>query len=165
MKETPENPGDLDEIKEFTGKQPKIANRTSLIDRQKQLISERPEKKVVGQKAPTTRTRPLAFKTGSANEESKSSVGNSSPVRKSSKPVVPSKFLDRIMAGQFRSFSERLEQREAKKRVEALTRMRVEWRRRVNLVQGFYRHKKFGDPLPETKKVTQENIQDMWEDK
>lgn len=69
------------------------------------------------------------------------------------------------MAGQFRSFSERLEQREIKKRVEAMTKMRVEWRRRVNLLQAFYRHKKFGDPLPETQKVTQENIQDIWEDK
>ena len=64
----------LAEIKEAPpgGKAPKIVNRTSLIDRQKKLIENRPEKSTLNAKpAVTSRSRPLAFKKNSEIEELK----------------------------------------------------------------------------------------------
>ena len=44
-------------------------------------------------------------------------------------------------------FATKLDEIEVKKRIAVLRRMKLEWKRRVNLLQKFYRFKKYGEPV------------------
>lgn len=103
--------------------------RNTLIDRQKKLIAERPEKIVIqDKKVPTKRERPLKFENKPATE--------AEPKPKRS---IPTKWLMTLIQQNYQSFAQRLDALEIKKRVRALTNMKREWRRRVNLFQAHYR--------------------------
>jgi hypothetical protein len=67
--------------------------------------------------------------------------------KKETGPKEPSKWLKTIAIQNYKYFAERLAQLEVKKRVQAIKKMRFEFRRRVNLLQSLYRQKKFGEPL------------------
>jgi hypothetical protein len=54
--------------------------------------------------------------------------------KKERKPYVPSKWLNALIDKNYVSFAERLERQETKRRIKALTNMKNEWRRRVNLL-------------------------------
>ena len=64
------------------------------------------------------------------------------------KPSKPSKWMAVIVKKQFEDFAQRLDELDAKKRVRALRQMRLEFKRRVTLVQLLYRHRKFGEKKP-----------------
>ena len=64
------------------------------------------------------------------------------------KPSKPSKWMIVIVKKQFEDFARRLDELETKKRVQALRQMRLEFKRRVTLVQLLYRHRKFGEEKP-----------------
>ena len=59
----------------------------------------------------------------------------------------------------YQSFAQRLDAVEIKKRVAALTNMKKEWKRRINLFQAHYRHKKYGEEIPLLK---EEEVNDIW---
>lgn len=44
-------------------------------------------------------------------------------------------------------FAKRLDEIEIKKRVRALRKMKLEWKKRINLIQLHYRFKKYGEPV------------------
>lgn len=72
----------------------------------------------------------------------------SSPIKESKKaPSAPSKWLQTIVKQNFVYFAKKLDEIECKKRVAALRKMKFEWKRRVNLIQKYYRLKKYGEPV------------------
>ena len=72
----------------------------------------------------------------------------SSPAKESKKiPVAPSKWLQTIVKQNYVYFATKLDEIESKKRVAALRKMKLEWKRRINLLQSFYRFKKYGEPI------------------
>ena len=62
--------------------------------------------------------------------------------------LAPSKYLSQLIKTHYKRFAQKLAQREAPKRVQALTKMRKEMQRRYMLVYRHFRLKKHGEPLP-----------------
>lgn len=108
------------------------------MDRQKKLIQDRPEKPQIA-KPPAPRKRTFNVKDAPASPKKQKT-----PV----KSAGPSKWLATIATQNWKSFAERIDGLQSKKRVHALKNMRLEWKRRIVLFSKIYRHKKFGDPDP-----------------
>ena len=62
--------------------------------------------------------------------------------------LAPTSFLGMLIKGHYRSFSQRLMERETPKRVKALTNMRKEMQKRYMLLYRHFRLKKYGEPIP-----------------
>ncbi len=86
-------------------------------------------------KAVEARKRPLKYTKSSPAKDSKKT------------PVAPSKWLQTIVKQNYVYFATKLDEIEVKKRIAVLRRMKLEWKRRVNLLQKFYRFKKYGEPV------------------
>ena len=115
--------------------QPKI-QRTSLIDRSKETkVVKNDRSYILPPKAGEARKRPLKYTKSSPAKDSKKT------------PAAPSKWLQTIVKQNYVYFATKLDEIELKKRVAVLRKMKLEWKRRVNLLQQFYRFKKYGEPV------------------
>lgn len=82
-------------------------------------------------------------------------ISNHAVVRKRIMPVLAkkppkpteSKWMLQVTVQNYKYFAQALETREIKSKIAALSHMRREFKRRVNMLQIYYRHRKYGEPL------------------
>ena len=88
---------------------------------------------------------------------------NKTTQESSTRSKGPSRWMGQVRLQQFKTLAERLDAKQASKRVMALKAMKAEMTRRFVLLFRLFRHKKYGEELPCAKQID-DDVEDLFEE-